>query len=131
MRHKDGQVSDDTDVALARVISKRVPLLKEKKLRELLSGDFISELGASLGQRVRITTPELALPSRPFAIALGPLQRIEQRIIIEPPGRMRTEFIELIFNRRFVLAKVFKSRAQQICFPQPRCFEVNPLPIDR
>src|SRR3954468_8790978 len=32
MRDKNGQVSDDTDVALARVISQRVPLSKKKKL---------------------------------------------------------------------------------------------------
>ena len=43
-RHEDGDVSDDEDVALGRILAQRHPLLLEQELRKLIETDLLLQL---------------------------------------------------------------------------------------
>src|SRR5689334_18362537 len=94
MSYEDGNVANDSDAALARIVTQRVPLAIENKLEKLLLRDGSGKFCARFFHRRRFAKCEFTLPGSPFAVAVRRLQSSKHRIIVEPPGSVGAEFTE-------------------------------------
>ena len=85
-RNVDGHVAKQADAVPARMGTKTLPLLVEKKLDNFDVLDLLRSVGFDLSQGIVVTMHELELPLGPWSLVVPSLEDPEKRVIVQPPA---------------------------------------------
>ena len=94
MRHVDGNIPDDSNVALGRVFAQGLPLLGEFKLPVLNGFDFRVKPGSPGAKGFGLSSRDVGGPMRPRGKILCVFYRHKECKVIEPVGIGLAEVFE-------------------------------------
>src|SRR5262249_33842969 len=93
VRHEHGHVADHADAAFVGVTPELEPLADEHLLAEPMRLDDVAERVARLSERGRLTTSQRGSPRPPTGAVVLILERGEERVVLDPRGRLPQDLI--------------------------------------